>query len=378
MAGDFQSASYDHQQPERTGLLLVNLGTPRAPTAQAVRPYLREFLSDRRVVEVPRVLWWMILHGVILPLRSGRSAKAYAKVWREEGSPLMHFSQQLGTVLQKKAALADLDVEVAMTYGEPGIEEVLNRFKAKNVRRLLVLPLYPQYSATTTGSVFDAVTRTLHKQRWIPELRFINQYFQLPSWSTAIADSVRAYQQEHGVGEKLLFSFHGIPQRYFRQGDPYYCQCHASARLIAEQLNLSDSAWQVTFQSRLGREPWLQPYTDHVLGAFADEGGKHVQVVCPGFAVDCLETLEEIAMQNQELFVDAGGQRLDYIPALNASAAHVGLLTELIKSHSEGWPGTETTNEGQRQKRALLRAEKDGYASQLVTEPASSIDTKSS
>lgn len=385
----FQPSSYDHKSPNQTGrigLLLVNLGTPEAPTAQSVRPYLKQFLSDRRVVEVPRWLWWLVLNGVILPFRSGRSAKAYAKIWRDDGSPLMVFSQRLGAALgaalnadlgagldakldaalNKDPSIDGVQTSVAMTYGSPGIPDALAQMKQQGVQRLLVLPLYPQYSATTTGSVFDAVTNALQKQRWLPELRFINQYFQHPPWYQAVAESIRDYQQQHGQGERLLFSFHGIPQRYFRQGDPYYCQCHASARLIAQELGLDDDSWQVTFQSRLGREPWLQPYTDKVLEQFGQQGGKHVQVVCPGFAVDCLETLEEIAMQNQAFFIEAGGKQLDYIAALNDSPSHVQTLAGIVKSHLAGWPETMIEDDGNRYQRAIQRAKLDGYDKDLV------------
>ncbi len=366
MAERFQQASYDHQQVLRIGVLLVNLGTPDAPTAAAVRPYLKQFLSDRRVVEVPRWIWWLVLNGIILPFRSGRSAKAYAKVWRQDGSPLLVLSQRLSAGLARHPGLSGTSVALAMTYGRPGIPEVLAALQREGIDRLLVLPLYPQYSATTTASVFDAVTSALQRQRWLPELRFVNQYFQHPEWSAAVAESIRAYQQVHGSGDKLLFSFHGIPQRYFRQGDPYYCQCHASARLIAEQLGLSADAWQVSFQSRLGREPWLQPYTDQWLQQFARDGGRRVQVVCPGFAVDCLETLEEIAMENQELFVAAGGQQLDYIPALNDSRAQIDMLAGILQLHLQHWPALSTDNDGQRRQRALRRAELDDYPLPLV------------
>lgn len=376
MTSVFQPSSYDHGssanagKADQVGLLLVNLGTPEAPTAQAVRPYLNQFLSDKRVVEVPRWLWWLVLRGVILPFRSGRSAKAYAEIWRDDGSPLMVFSQQLSTALADELVqdshFDGIQVACAMTYGEPGIPDALAQMQQQGVQRLLVLPLYPQYSATTTGSVFDAVTSVLQKQRWLPELRFINQYFQHASWYQAVAESIRTHQQQHGKGERLLFSFHGIPQRYFRQGDPYYCQCHASARLIAEQLDLNDDEWQVTFQSRLGREPWLQPYTDKVLEQLGQQGTKHVQVVCPGFAVDCLETLEEIAMQNQELFIEAGGKQLDYIPALNDSLSHVQTLAGIVKAHLAGWPETSLQDDGNRHHRAGKRAQLDGYDQGLV------------
>ncbi len=366
MANFFQGASYDHQRSGQIGLLMVNLGTPEAPTATAVRAYLKQFLWDRRVVELPRWLWWLLLNGVILPFRSKRSAKAYAKIWRDDGSPLMVFSQQLAAALKQTEPLANIKLGIAMTYGSPAIPEALIQLQEQGIDRLLVLPLYPQYSATTTASVFDAVSNALQRQRWLPELRFINQYFQHPVWYRAIADSIRDYQQLHGKAEQLLFSFHGIPQRYFRQGDPYYCQCHASARLITAELGLPEEAWQVTFQSRLGREPWLQPYTDHVLEDMAKSGSKHLQVVCPGFAVDCLETLEEIAMQNQELFVQAGGQRLDYIPALNDSAAHVQALSEIVTAHLQGWPECMSINDELRIQRARQRVKLDNYPVNLV------------
>jgi len=366
MAEFFQQANYGHQQAGKTGLLLVNLGTPEAPTTKAVRSYLREFLSDRRVVEVPRLLWWLVLNGIILPFRSSRSAKAYAEIWREDGSPLMVFSQRLGAGMAVSEQLVDVQVAGAMTYGKPAIADVLKQMRQQGVNRLLVLPLYPQYSATTTASVFDAVTKALQKQRWLPELRFINQYFQNPAWFKAVASSIKDYRQQHGSSKQLIFSFHGIPQRYFRQGDPYYCQCHASARLIATELGLADNAWQVTFQSRLGREPWLQPYTDHVLQQLGEQGEQHVQVVCPGFAVDCLETLEEIAMQNQAFFVQAGGTQLDYIPALNDSALHVKALSDVALSHLQGWPDSMSINDGKRLHRAHQRAKLDNYPSDIV------------
>lgn len=366
MAQFFEGAAYDHRQTGEVGLLLVNLGTPQAPTAGAVRPYLRQFLSDRRVVEVPRWLWWLVLNGIILPFRSGRSAKAYAKIWREDGSPLLVYSQRLGALLGGHEALSGVRVGVAMTYGQPAVADVLRQLQQQGVRRLLVLPLYPQYSATTTASVFDAVTNALQQQRWLPEVRFINQYFQHAGWQRAVADSIREYRQQHGGGERLLFSFHGIPKRYFRQGDPYYCQCHASARLIAAELGLANDAWQVSFQSRLGREPWLQPYTDHVLEQLAGEGCRHVQVVCPGFGVDCLETLEEIAMENQDLFIESGGERLDYIPALNDSSAHVQVLADLVNAHLQGWPSDMTEDHDQRLQRAEQRAAADDYPPQLL------------
>lgn len=361
----FIGADFQHSQGvDRTGILLVNLGTPAAPRAAAVRPYLREFLSDPRVVEVPRLLWFLILNGIIVPFRSRRSAAAYARVWTDAGSPLAVLSQQLTTGLTEHLADDATIVELAMTYGQPSISSAIDNLRGQGITRLLVLPLYPQYSATTTASVFDAVTKALHKHRWLPELRFINQYFQHSEWQDSIVSSIRAYQAEHGSAEKLLFSFHGIPQRYFKQGDPYYCQCHASARLIASQLHLEEGQWDVSFQSRLGREPWLQPYTDHTLKSLADKGIGHVQVVCPGFSVDCLETLDEIMVENEEWFIEAGGKRLDYIPALNDSPVHVQALNAILQKHLKNWPATMTQAgrvDPDRQRRAQIRADKDGY-----------------
>lgn len=332
-----------HRQPARAGVLMVNLGTPEAPTAKAVRPYLKQFLGDPRVVEVPRPIWWLILNGIILPFRAPKSAKAYAEVWTDEGSPLMINSQRLADKLAAEMAgeLPDVSLSLAMSYGQPSIQNALDRFKAENVQRLLVLPLYPQYSATTTASVFDQVTTWMQGQRWFPELRFINDFYREATWQDAIADSIRSYQAEHGQPDKLLFSFHGIPKRNLLAGDPYFCQCQFSARHIAARLGLSDEHWQVSFQSRLGRAEWLKPYTDHTLEELGHSGVKKLQVVCPGFSIDCLETLEEIAMEGKEEFVEAGGEDLQYIPCLNDSDAHVATLGALCRKHGQGWPEFE-------------------------------------
>ena len=329
---------YDHRNPERTGVLLVNLGTPAAPTTAAVRRYLKEFLSDPRVIDYPRWLWLPILHGVILRVRPPRSAHAYQQIWTEQGSPLMVYTNALAKAL--KAELqntnADLQIAVGMTYGEPSIAHALQQLQQANVRKLLVLPLYPQYSVSTTASVFDAVSKSLSKTFWLPELRFINNYHDDEQYISALAQSVTARWQQHQRGH-LLMSFHGLPQRYLYQGDPYHCQCLKTARLVAEKLQLKENEWSLSFQSRVGREQWLQPYTDQTLLKFAKQGIRRVSVLCPGFAVDCLETLEEIAIRNREDFLAAGGESLDYIPALNAEAAHVQLLSALITRHMRGW-----------------------------------------
>ncbi len=332
-----------HRQPARAGILLVNLGTPEAPTAKALRPYLKQFLGDPRVVEVPRPIWWLILNGIILPFRSPKSARAYAEVWTEEGSPLLvnnqHLADKLTDHIQRDCP--DISVALAMSYGQPSIQSALDRFKAENVQRLLVLPLYPQYSATTTASVFDQVTTWMQGQRWFPELRFINDYYREEAWQRAVADSIRDFQGEHGQPDKLLFSFHGIPKRNLLAGDPYYCQCQFSARQIADRLGLQDEQWQASFQSRLGRAEWLKPYTDQTLEELGHAGVKQLQVVCPGFSIDCLETLEEIAMEGKEEFVEAGGEDLKYIPCLNDSDAHVTVLAGVAHRHGQGWPEFE-------------------------------------
>lgn len=314
----------------KQGVLLVNLGTPDSPTPEDVGRYLSEFLADPRVVDLPRWLWLPLLKLVIVPLRRRRSAEAYGKVWTPSGSPLLTGSSSLASRLQD--SLGDrVALRLAMRYGSPDVRSRLESLKKAGVESLLVLPLYPQYSATTTESVFDAVSGGLRDLEWFPEVTSVQKYHDTPGWAQAVAESIRAYQQREGRPDKLLFSLHGIPQRYVTQGDPYQAQCEQSVRNIVAELGLEDGEWMLTYQSRVGREPWLQPYTDESLKKLAGEGVRTVQVVCPGFAVDCLETLEEIAMENRDLFLESGGERLDYIPALNDSDAHVEFLTGLIR-----------------------------------------------
>ena len=335
-------AGYAHDQPVKAGVLLVNLGTPEAPTARAVRPYLAEFLSDRRVIELPRALWWLILHGVILRIRPKRSAHAYAQVWTAQGSPLRVASEALTralhTELAQRRPQTPPAVALAMRYGKPSVLAQITALQRQGVRRLLVLPLYPQYSATSTGAVLDAVADTIKQLRWPPELRLINDYHSDAAHIDALAQSIEAWWAEHGRGEQLLMSFHGIPQRYLRAGDPYFCQCHATARLLRERLGLDENQALLSFQSRVGREPWLTPYTDKVVRELAADGVKRLDVVCPGFAVDCLETLEEIAMQNRDFFLQAGGQSLRYIPALNDAPTQINAMADLVLRHTQGWP----------------------------------------
>lgn len=310
---------YSHQDSSRTGILISNLGTPEAPTSSAVRKYLAEFLSDTRVIELAKPLWWLILHGIILRTRPKRSAQAYAKVWTEEGSPLLTISRKqadlLATTLQSRYG-ENVKVELAMRYGSPSISSALENFRQLNIQRLLVFPLYPQYSATTTATTFDAVAAELKKWRYIPELRTINHYHDSPSYINALVESVRIHWAEHGKPEKLLFSFHGLPKKYFTAGDPYYCHCQKTARLVVEQLDLQERQWAVSFQSRLGLQEWLKPYTDKLLVEWAETGVRNVQIICPGFSADCLETLEEIQLQNRAFLLKPEANSFPIFPRL--------------------------------------------------------------
>ena len=319
-----------HIPKDKTGVLLVNLGTPDAPTAPAIRRYLREFLSDTRVVEIPRAVWLPVLYGFILPFRPKKLAHAYASVWSERGSPLLAVSQQQARQLQTLVG-ADVPVALGMTYGNPSVASALAELKQKGATRIVALPLYPQYSGTTTASVFDAIARVFARERHIPELRTINDYHAQPAYIEALAASVRAYRQTHGASEHLLMSFHSIPQRYVNQGDPYDAQCKKTAALLAEALQLKPEEWSLSFQSRLGREPWLQPYTDVVLPQYAAKGIKTLDVICPGFSADCLETLEEVAIRYRADFLAAGGEGFRYIPALNADDAHIRMMQSLVQ-----------------------------------------------
>lgn len=324
---------FKHETETCTGVLVTNLGTPEAPTASALRRYLGEFLADPRVVEVPRFIWWCVLHGVILRLRPRRSAAAYRKVWTDEGSPLMVIAKRQSTAIQDylDANTAEkYHVELAMRYGQPSIRSGLEKLLQSNAKRIIILPLYPQYSASTTASTLDAVGNVLKTWRNIPELHFVSHYHDAPDYIGALAESITEHWQQHQRAEKLLFSFHGIPQAYFEAGDPYYCECHKTARLVAEKLNLNETDWALTFQSRFGPKQWLQPYTDKTLKSLPADGVKSVDVVCPGFSADCLETLEEINMQNREFFLEAGGENFSYIPALNDRPAHIKALANII------------------------------------------------
>lgn len=335
------SPQYEHGLPESLGVILVNLGTPDEPTAAAVRRYLRQFLSDPRVIELPRWLWLPVLYGVILPTRPAATAEAYRKIWMENGSPLLLHSMNIANAVQEtlSARLSGaVNVELGMSYGNPSIESALQNMFDRYVTRIVVLPLYPQYSGTTTASIFDAVTARLSKRRWVPELRFINHYHDAAGYISALVASIRDFWDMHGRGDRLLFSFHGLPKRTLLNGDPYHCQCQKTARLVAAELELDDDDWHVGFQSRLGRAEWLRPYTDELLERWGRDKLGKLDVICPGFAADCLETLEEVAIRYAEDFASAGGGALRYIPALNARDDHVAFLSRTIEKNVAGWP----------------------------------------
>lgn len=322
------------------GVLLTNLGTPDAPNPPALRRYLGEFLWDPRVVETPRLPWWLILNGFILRTRPRRSAAAYARVWTEQGSPLAVISQRQAAAVQR--ALDDrlqppVKVALGMRYGNPSIASALEALKAAGVERLLVLPLYPQYSASTAASTFDAIATSFGDWRVIPSLHFIRDYHDDSGYVQAVAAKIRRFWDEHGRGDKLLMSFHGLPKRFATLGDPYPDQCRSSAGAIAAELGLRPEQWLATFQSRFGPEEWLQPYTDKTLEKLAAEGVRKVDLVCPGFSADCLETLEENAMVNRDLFLEAGGEQFQYIPCLNDDPEHIQLLSDLIQRELCGW-----------------------------------------
>jgi len=332
--------SFTHAQPDKIGVLISNLGTPEAPTKQALRPYLKQFLSDPRVVEVPKVIWWCILNGVILNLRPKRSAAAYKTVWTEDGSPLLTHTKRQAEGLAKRFKESHGDnvvVDFAMRYGEPSVATAVNNLLAQGARKIVLLPLYPQYCASTSGSTFDAIAHDFTSRRWLPDLRFISHYHDHPEYIKCVADKIQSHWDKHGRTDKLVFSYHGIPKRYLMNGDPYHCECHKTSRLVAQALNITGEEYMTTFQSRFGREEWLKPYTDETLKHLPEKGVKSLQVVCPGFSSDCLETIEEIGEENREYFMEAGGERYEYIECLNSDDAHLDMLFNLLESNLQGW-----------------------------------------
>jgi len=347
----------DHGSVPKSAIVLVNLGTPDAPTPRAVRRYLKQFLSDPRVVEIPRAVWSVILNLFILPFRSKASARKYEMVWTAEGSPLKVYTQrQAGMLQQALGARGHQDVEVvmAMRYGAPALPDVLDQLKARGCGRIVVLPAYPQYSGTTTASVWDAVFAHYKNVRNVPELRLVRNYHDHDAYIEALAKSVESYWEAHGRGEKLLMSFHGVPKRTLMLGDPYHCECHKTARLLAARLGLGPGEYVVTFQSRFGRAEWLQPYTAPTVQQLARDGVKRIDVMCPGFTSDCLETLEEINMEVRHDFESNGGQEYHYIPCLNDSPAWIDGMAEIAEQHLIGWPTQLTPAQLAAQRRDAL------------------------
>ena len=332
--------SYAHGTPEKTGILLVNLGTPDAPTAQAVRPYLKEFLSDPRVVEIPKAVWWFILNGIILNVRPKKSAAKYATVWMPEGSPLRVYTERQARLVEghlSQRTQAPFVVEYAMSYGNPSIASVMQKLKAQNCTRILVVPMYPQYAASSTATVFDRVFAAVQTMRNTPAIRTIKHFHDDVGYIKALAANVNEYWMKNGRPEKLVMSFHGVPKYTLEKGDPYHCECHKTGRLLAQELGLSKEQYVVSFQSRFGKAEWIKPYTTATLLELGKQKTKRVDVVCPGFTSDCLETLEEIAQEGKEDFQHAGGGEYHYIPCLNERNDWIVALTDLVMTNLQGW-----------------------------------------
>ena len=332
--------AFAHGTPARTGILLVNLGTPDAPTAEAVRPYLKEFLSDPRVVEIPKAVWWLILNGIILNTRPKKSAAKYASVWLPEGSPLRVYTARQATLLQgylSQRTKAPFIVDYAMSYGNPSIASAMQKLKEQNCQRILVVPMYPQYAASSTATVFDLVFGAMKKMRSMPAVRTIRNFHDNSGYIKALANNINEYWMKNGRPEKLVMSFHGVPQYTLDKGDFYHCECHKTGRLLAQQLGLKPEQYFVSFQSRFGKAEWVKPYTTATLLELGKQKTKRVDVVCPGFVADCLETLEEIAMEGKEDFQHAGGGEYHYIPCLNERDDWMRALTDLVMDNLHGW-----------------------------------------
>jgi ferrochelatase len=331
---------YEHGSKEKIGVLITNLGTPDAPNKKELKVYLNQFLSDPRVIELPKILWQIILKLVILQIRPSKSAEAYKQIWTDKGSPLLDIANRQLNKIQSSFSSKNENIvfEVGMRYGNPSIPDALLKLQKKQVRRLLVLPMYPQYCAATTGSTFDEVTNVLQKWRWIPEMRFINQYFEEKNYIEALSNSIKSFWKKTSKPQKIIFSYHGIPKRYLINGDPYHCFCLKTTRLVKEYMGLSDDEIMTTFQSRFGREEWLKPYTSETLKELPKQGIKNIHIISPGFSSDCLETLEELEEENKEYFMESGGENYHYIPCLNDHDDHIDVFVNLIKKHTQGWP----------------------------------------
>ena len=330
---------YEHGTKEIVGILITNLGTPDAPEKKELKVYLNQFLSDPRVIELPKILWQILLKLVILQIRPAKSAEAYKKIWTKDGSPLLDISKRQLEKIKKSlsASHPNMIFEIGMRYGNPSIPSALEKLQKQKVRKLLILPMYPQYCAATTGSTFDEVTNTLQKWRWIPELRFINQYFEDEKYIQALSNSIKSFWDKHSKPQKIIFSFHGIPKRYLLNGDPYHCFCLKTTRLVKENMGLKDDEIMTTFQSRFGKAEWLQPYTSETLKELPKKGVKNIHIISPGFSSDCLETLEELEEENREYFMESGGEEYKYIPCLNDQDEHINVFVNLIKKNIQGW-----------------------------------------
>ena len=349
---------YTHGTQARTGILLVNLGTPEAPTAKALRPYLKEFLSDPRVVEIPRAVWWLILNGIILNTRPKKSAEKYAAIWTPDGSPLKVHTEKQAKLLKgwlgEKIATPFM-VEYAMRYGSTSIPDTLARMKAAGCERILILPAYPQYAASSTATAFDMIFDWLRKTRNQPALRTVKHYHDHPAYIRALAANIRDTWQMHGRPDVLVMSFHGVPRYTLDKGDPYHCECQKTGRLLAEALGLEPKQYRLTFQSRFGRAEWLQPYTDKTLEALGREGVSRVDVIAPGFTADCLETLEELAMEGRASFLQAGGKEFHYIPALNEHPQWIAALGRIALDNLGGWVNDTWDRDADEQARQTSR-----------------------
>ena len=332
--------NYEHGSKEKIGVLITNLGTPDAPNKEELKVYLNQFLSDPRVIELPKILWQILLKLVILQIRPSKSAEAYKQIWTDKGSPLLDIANRQLNKIQTSFSSKNENIvfEVGMRYGNPSIPDALSKLQKKQIRRLLVLPMYPQYCAATTGSTFDEVTNVLQKWRWIPEMRFINQYFEEKNYIEALSNSIKSFWKKNKKPQKIIFSYHGIPKRYLTNGDPYHCFCLKTTRLVKEHLELSDDEIMTTFQSRFGKAEWLKPYTSETLKELPKQGIKNIHIISPGFSSDCLETLEELEEENKEYFMESGGENYHYIPCLNDHDDHIDLFVNLIKKHIQGWP----------------------------------------
>lgn len=356
---------YTHQDANKVGILLANLGTPEAATAPALRKYLGQFLMDRRIIEIPRFIWCWILHCIILVVRPKKSAEKYASIWTNEGSPLMVHAKKQAILFQgflSQKIKSPFVVSLGMSYGNPSIQNAIEELKAQHCDRILVFPLYPQYASSSTAAVFDAVWKTLLKTRNVPEIRTVRHYHDHPAYIQALASSVRAYWQTNGKPNKLVMSFHGVPKFHLLKGDPYHCECIKTGRLLAESLGLTKDEFTIAFQSRFGRQEWLQPYLSNVLTALGQQKVQRVDVICPGFSSDCLETLEEIAMEGKHIFQENGGGEYHYIPALNTQEPWIHAMCDIALMHMQGWVSREfdSVAESQQNEMRALRAKSLG------------------